>query len=154
MNSGVLVLFEDEKVFPDAVTYAREFALRIDAKVSFLMLVSISFAKSEILGAKRNLLKEIETRSGKLLTDFSAEFIENGIEISYALKLGDPAQELLKFLAERPPFQAIIWGSGHKAPFVGKGSKQAGHWLPKVAGSLECPLLTITRRSQKNQKKK
>lgn len=148
MNSGILVLFEDENIYPDAVNYAREFALRIDARVSFLMLVSISFARSEILGAKRHLIKELESRSGKLLARFSTPFIQNGIEISSALKIGDPAQELLKYLAERPPFQAIVWGSGSKAPFGGKGGKQVGHWLPSIAGSLECPLLTITKKQK------
>lgn len=148
MSPDLLVLFEDEQVFPEALRYAREFAMRIDARVTFLMLVSMTFAGSGLLGAKRNALKKVEARAGRLLAEFSQPFIQGRIETGSALKIGDPAQELLKFLADRPPFQAIIWGSGEDLPFLGKGGK--GHWLRRVTSSLECPLLTITRRQDKN----
>ncbi|SLM32542.1 conserved hypothetical protein [Desulfamplus magnetovallimortis] len=145
MNSDLLVIFENEQVFPDALTYARELALRIDARVTLLMLVSMSFAGSGILGAKRSALKKIESRAGALLAKFSEPFIRERIEIASALKIGEPAQELIKYLADRPPFKAILWGSGQELPFVAKGG--SGHWLRKVTASLECPLLTITRRT-------
>ncbi len=144
MNSDLLVIFENEQVFPDALTYAREFAMRIDARVAFLMLVSMSFVGSDLLGVKRNALRKIEASSGRLLAELSETFIRSGLETSSALKIGDPAQELLKFLADRPPFQAIVWGSDQNLPFTGKGAR--AHWLQRVTVSLECPLLTITRR--------
>ncbi len=146
MNLDLLVIFENEQVFPEAVTYAREFAIRIDARVTFLMLVSMSFAASDLLVAKRNALRKIEASSGRLLADFSEIFIRRGLETSSVLKIGDPAQELLKFLADRPPFKAIIWGSAPDLPAGGIGSK--GHWLRRVTVNLECPLLTITRRTK------
>lgn len=148
MNPDLLVIFENEQVFPDALRYAREFAVRIDARVTFLMLVSMTFAGSSLLGVKRNALRKIEASAGRLLAEFSETFIRSGLETSSALKIGDPAQELLKFLADRTPFQAIVWGSGEDLPLAGKGAR--GHWLQKVTGSLECPLLTITRRTAGN----
>jgi len=143
MNSDLLVIFENEEVFPDALTYAREFAIRSDARVTFLMLVAMSFAASDHLGAKRNALRKVEASSGKLLAEFCEIFIRRGLETSSVLKIGDSAHELLKFLADRPPFKAIIWGSSADIP---KGIGARGHWLRRVAVNLECPLLTITRK--------
>ncbi len=144
MNSDVLVLFENEQVFPDALTYAREFAVRINARVTLLMLVSMSFSGANLLGARRNALRKIGSNAHRLLNDFSGPFLENGLKVTSALKIGDPAQELLKFLADRPPFQAIIWGSGQDLPFTGRGT--GGHWLRRATMSLECPLLTVKKR--------
>ena len=145
MNSDVLVLFENEQVFPDALTYAREFAVRINARVTLLMLVSMSFSGANLLGARRNALRKIGPRAHRLLDQFSEPFSRNGLEVSSSLKIGDPAQELLKFLADRPPFQAIIWGSGQDLHFTGRGTG-GHHWLRRVMTSLECPLLTVKKR--------
>jgi hypothetical protein len=144
MSRRILVIFENERTFPEALAYAREFALRIDARVSLLMLAPMSFVGRASLGPKRNAIRAIETSAGKILSDCSEGFIQQGLEVSSAFKIGDPAQELMKFLADRPPFQAVIWGSGDDLPDKdGSGQK---HWIGKIAGNLECPLLTVSKR--------
>ena len=144
MFRNVLLVFENEEVFPEALTYAREFARRIDAKVTLLMIVPMSFAGRTVIGPKRNTIRNIEIRGGKILSDCLPAFIQEGIEVNTALKIGDPAQELMKFLADRPPFQAVVWGSGWDLPDRGRGGQR--HWLAGVVGSLECPLLTVSKR--------
>ena len=144
MPHHILLIFEDEKIFPEALTYAREVALRLDAKVSLLMIVPMSFAARTSLGPQRSTIRNIEIRAGKLLSDCLQAFIQAGIEVNSALKIGDPAQELVKFLADRPPFQSIVWGSGRDLPDKGQSGQR--HWLSKVTGSLECPLLTVSKR--------
>lgn len=144
MLHNILLIFEEEKIFPEAVTYVRELALRLDARVTLLMIVPMSFAVRTGLGPQRNTIRNIEIRAGKLLTDCLQTFIQQGIEVNSALKIGDPAQELVKFLADRPPFQSIVWGSGKDLPDKGQGGQR--HWLSKVTGSLECPLLTVSKR--------
>lgn len=144
MSQNILVVFENERVFPEAVVYAREFALRIDARATLLMLVPMAFAGRTFLGPRRNDLKKIENRNGKILSECAQSFVASGIEVSSALKVGDPAEELIKFLADRPPFQAIIWGSSQDLP--ARGGAAARHWISRVAGSLECPLLTVSRK--------
>ncbi len=144
MSRNILVVFENEEVFPEALVYAREFALRIDARATLLMLVPMVFAGRTVLGPRRNDLKKIENRNGKILSECSQSLIASGIEVSSALKIGDPAEELIKFLADRPPFQAIIWGSGQDLP--SRGIAAGRHWIGRVAGSLECPLLTVSRK--------
>ncbi len=144
MFHNILLMFENEELFPEAVVYARQFAMRIDAKVTLLMIVPMSFMGRTVIGPKRDTIRNIELRVGKLLSGCLQTFIQEGIEVNSALKIGDPAQELMKFLADRPPFQSIIWGSGHDLPDKGRGTQR--HWMSKVVGSLECPLLTISKK--------
>ncbi|HIJ40190.1 MAG TPA: universal stress protein [Deltaproteobacteria bacterium] len=147
MFKRVLVVFENESVCREAVRYARELALRMDSEVTFLMLVEISFPDRSFLGSKRNVLHSLEARVGKMLSNFSSRFFKDGIETSIALRVGNPAQEFLKFLAEREPFQAVIWGSGEELPEHNQLPR--GHWLAKVITTLECPLLTVSSKETK-----
>ncbi len=147
MNYELLIIFEDDKVFSGALTYAREYALRTEARVTFLMLVAMSFSANDFMGAKRNAIQKIEIRAGKLLAELTETFVQKGLETISALRIGDPSQEVLKFLADRPSFQAIVWGSGENLP---SSCKKAGkHWICDLAANLECPLLTVTKRSKK-----
>lgn len=148
MFRNILLVFENEEIFPEALMYAREFTLRIDAKLTLLMIVPMSFDVHTAIGPRRSVIKNIEIRAGKLLSDCLQAFIQAGIEVNSALKLGDPAQEMMKFLADRPPFQAIVWGSGRDLPDMVRTGQR--HWLAKVAGSLECPLLTVSKRDDRS----
>ena len=141
MFRDILIIFDNQKTCPEALDYGREFALRMDARVTFLMLVPMTFRGRSLLGSKRSALIQVEDRAARLLSRSTESFIKQGIEVSSACKVGDPAQELLKFLADRRPFQAIIWGSEHTLP--GKN-----HWLGKVSGNMECPLLTVSRKTR------
>lgn len=144
MFRNILLVFENEKILPEALLYVREFAMRIDATVTLLILVPMSFVGRTLIGPKRNTIRNIEIRMGKRLSECLQPFIQEGIEVNSALKIGDPAQELMKFLADRPPFQSIIWGSGRDLPDKGRGVQR--HWISKVIGNLECPLLTVSKR--------
>jgi hypothetical protein len=152
MTRNILLVFENEEILPEALIYARELAMRIDAKVTLLMIEPMSFAGRTVIGPKRNTIRNIETRAGKVLSDCLQTFIQKGIEVNSALKIGDPAQELMKFLADRPPFQSIVWGSGRELPDKSKGAKR--HWMSRVVGSLECPLLTVSKRENREGKTK
>lgn len=141
MFRDILIVFDDQKICPEALTFGREFAVRMDSKVTFLMLVNMSFVGRSFLDSKRNALSKIEDRAAQLLTRSAEAFIQQGIEISSAFRVGDPAQELLKFLAVHPPFQAIIWGSTPELP--GKG-----HWIGRVTSKLECPVLSVSKKDR------
>lgn len=143
MPRQILVVFENEAVLQEALVYAREFAMRIDARVALLMLVPMAFAGRNFLGPKRVAYQKIENRNGRILSECAQLFIQQGIEVSSALKIGDPAEELIKFLMDRPPFQAVIWGSGQDLPSKSRTGK---HWISRVANSLECPLLTVSKK--------
>ena len=139
MFQRILVIFENEKICPQAISYCRELALRMDSEVALLMLVEMAFLDRPFLGSKRRAMELIEKRVGETLGQISSEFLKEGISVRVAMRVGDAAQELLKFLAERPPFQAVIWGSSEDLP--DGGQPRRSHWIGKVAGTLECPLL-------------
>lgn len=141
MLQRALVIFENQQVLPQALAYARQLARRMDCEVSLLMLVEMSFLDSAVLGSKRHQVSGLEERAGAVLREMVAGLIAEGVTVSAALRVGDPAQELLKFLAERPPFQVLVWGSSSRLPEAGRGGR--GHWLARVAASLECPLWSV-----------
>jgi len=139
MFRDILIVFDNQKICPEALAYGREFALRMKVRVTFLMLVHMSSVAQTFLDSKSMALRRIENHAAKLLRLSSGTYIQQGIEVSSVFKIGEPAQELLKFLTDRPPFLAIIWGSGSDLP--GKG-----HWIGRVSGKMACPLLTVSRK--------
>ena len=141
MFRNILIVFDGHKVCPEALTYGREFAMRMDSRVTLLMLVRMSFGGRAFLESQRNRLSRIEDKAAQLLAQSAEPYIQQGIEVGSAIRVGEPAQELLKFLADHPPFQAIIWGSASEMP--GKG-----HWIGRVSGHIECPLLTVSRKER------
>jgi len=149
MFQRILVIFENEKICPQAISYCRELALRMDSEVALLMLVEMAFVDRPFLGSKRRDMGLLEKRIGETLGQISSEFLKDGISVRVALRVGDVAQELLKFLAERPPFHAVIWGSSEDLPYGGQ--LRRSHWLGKVADTLECPLLAVISRSRPEQ---
>ena len=149
MFKRILVVFENERICDQALSYSRELALRMDSEVTLLMLVEMAFINHSLLGSKRKAIGEIETRLGVVMSEVSAEFIKKRIAVSIAIRVGDPPQELLKFLAERLPFQAVIWGSNEDMP--GSDASAQHHWIKHISGTLECPLFTV---SSKNQPKR
>ena len=99
MFRDILILLDNQEICPEALDYAREFALRMDARVTFLMLVRMTFLGRAFLNAKRADLSRVEDSAARLLSHASELFIQAGIEVGSACKVGEPAQELLKFLA-------------------------------------------------------
>ncbi len=140
MFQRALVVFENEKIAEPALTYARELALRMDCEVTLLMLIEMGFLDQTWLGSKRLAISDIEERVSGLFAEHVAGLLKEGVSVTAALRVGDPAQEFLKFLAERPPFQVIVWGSDLELP---GGVHRKGHWLSKVRAPLECPVLAV-----------
>lgn len=149
MFQRILIIFENENICGKALSYARELAVRMDSEVALLMLVEMAFLDRAFVGSKRSVMRDLESRTGRILGDISSEFLRKGIPVSAALRVGDAAQELLKFLAERRPFQALIWGSSEDLP---EGSQQRkSHWIKKVVDHLECPLLAVSSKASPSQ---
>ncbi|RJQ70179.1 MAG: universal stress protein [Desulfobacteraceae bacterium] len=141
MFRNILILFENHQVCSEALTYGREFAARMDARVTFLMLKHMRFAGRTLLVSKRSALSRSEDKAAQILSQAAEPFIQHGLEVSSAFRVGEPAQELLKFLADRQPFQAIIWGSAMDLP-------AKGHWIGRVSIHMECPLLTVSKKGR------
>jgi hypothetical protein len=139
MFRDIIIIFDDLKTCAEALAYGREFASRMDARTTLLMLIPMRFAGGTRLVSQRSVLNRIEGRAADLLSHALTPFLQQGLEVSSAIRVGEPGQELLKFLADRPPVQAMIWGSGTDLP--GKG-----HWIARATGNMECPLLTVSKK--------
>ena len=139
MFRDILIIFDGQKICQEALTYAKELSNRMDARVSFLMLINMSFLGRFFLDAKRRALNSIEDHAARLLSDATEAFVQQGIEVRSAFRIGEPAQELLKFLAVHAPFQAVIWGSTPELP-------GRGHWIGRASASMECPLLCVSKK--------
>ncbi|MBU4316910.1 MAG: universal stress protein [Proteobacteria bacterium] len=136
-----LIIFEGEKICEKALAYSRELALRMDSEVTLLGLVEMDFKQKTQLESRRKTISSIKNQVGKALSGLSSEFVKIGISVSVAIRVGDPAEELLKFLAERTPFQTIIWGSTEEPPDSQSGARN--HWIKRVTDKLECPIFTV-----------
>jgi hypothetical protein len=123
----------------------------MDSEVVLLMLVEMPFPDHVYLGSKRNAIRSLESRMGKMAGALTSEFLKEGVSVSVVLRVGDAAQELLKFLAERPPFHAVIWGSDEDLPELNHPRRR--HWMGKVADTLECPLLAVSGKAHTERKK-
>ena len=141
MFQRILVILENETICDRALSYTLELARRMDSEVSFLMLVEMAFFDHLYLGSKRNAMRHLEANVGRKFGEISSQFLKEGISVSVAMRVGDAAQELMKFLIERPPFQAVIWGSNEAFPH--RGQVRQGHWMRKVVDNLECPLFAV-----------
>ncbi len=144
MFKRILVVFENDRICEQALSYSRELALRMDSEATLLVLVEMDFKRRSMIESRRKTINQIKSRMGSVLTGISAEFVKKGIAVSVAIRVGDPAQELLKFLAERLPFQTIIWGSSEEPPDSDGLNRR--HWIKKVMETLECPLFTVSSR--------
>ncbi len=141
MFQDILIVFDGLTVSPETLSYARELALRMDARVTFLMLAQMRFMERTVLESKRSTLSRMEDQAAQLLTRAAEPFIQQGLEVRSAFRVGDPAQEMLKFLADRPPFQVVVWGSSMDLP-------PKGHWIGRVSGHMECPLITVSKKEK------
>jgi hypothetical protein len=72
--------------------------------------------------------------------------MKKGMPVGAALRVGDPGQELLKFPAERAPFQVVIRVRDAYLPESLR--LERGHWMGKAPGGLECPLLSLSSREK------
>ena len=68
MLQRLLVIFEDEKVSPEALTYARELARRMDSEVTLLMLIEMHFQGRTFLDSKRETFRNLKKRINKTMT--------------------------------------------------------------------------------------
>jgi hypothetical protein len=109
------------------------------------MLVALRSSDASSLGNARNVLHTARQQAGKLLDAISEEFTGHHIAVNTALRVGDPKRELIKFLAERPPFSVVIWGSDESLPKQDPYGHP--HWMEEAAETLECPLYAVSHKT-------
>lgn len=137
----ILILLDGPVVRSEVTRYSVELALRMKAKLYLLMLLRWRNLPGSggpwSLISKQGMLRE---KAKQALQGCLKEIQGSGVDAEGAVRQGDPASELLKYLAESKPFQAVIWG-GNESFLRRKGIPKRDHWLERVREELDCALV-------------
>ena len=146
MTHANLVLFEAHRICSEAVIFAREYCIRMEHSAALLMLVPMTAVAPS--GGRRTL-QETEAKAATLLKGVASTLTADDIRVTLAVRIGPPEVELIKYLAEAPPFNIIIWGSDKALPHHTPFGKH--HWMADAAGNLGCPLYSVATRPDPKQ---
>ena len=131
-GDGVLIVLDGRQVRQPSVDSAIGLAKRLDCML-FVLLLAPSGPGAEDSG-EHGCLEEV------CLVARAAD-----VAVSAALRRGDRASELLKFLGSRTPFRALIWGGDPQVlsarPFGG-----GRHWFNRIRAQIHCPVVTASGR--------
>lgn len=138
MSGKVMVLFDSLSVREEAVQYSIELAKRMDYALVILVLLALD--SEDVKYANDFEVRAREALEGPLMSAGQA-----GIPVEAEIRMGDPASELMKFLAgSRSVDTIIIWGGFRD---VGTTRLNKAHWLTRMKDVLECPVVVPSRKS-------
>lgn len=138
-----LIVFEDDRVCPEVLRFIREFCFRMNRGVTFLMLATLGPLLEEKNDKSREMvMHEAWEDAGRLAKTLSEDFEKYGIPVRTTLRVGDPGQELIRFLDEQPAFSLIVWGSDDAIPKSAPGG--GAHWMVETTKKLSYPVYSVS----------
>jgi len=138
-SNRIAVLFEDLTIRREAIQYAAALAKRLDGGITLLMLLPNE--KDTAVGVPNS-----GERGVRILEREAGHVAGAGIPVRHEVITGEPRSELIKYLATRPPFQAVVWGGGDRKAQPPGASRSTGHWTTAIQDELGCPFLVPARR--------
>lgn len=150
MPRKILILLDSPQVRSEVTTYATELARRMGAGLHLLMVlrwheIPTGEASSPAACPGQARFCEEGERAVKSCLDEIRGF---GVNAVGAVRQGDPPSELLKYLAEHKPFQAVVWG-GNEAFLRRRRTPVRTHWLERVREQLDCTLVVPSLRRKR-----
>jgi hypothetical protein len=147
----ILILLDSPRVRSEVTSYSVELARRMDAELHLLMLLRWEDLPPDGASSGETDSKGTETRKeGEgVVKDCMDEIRDCGIEAAGAVRQGDPSSELLKYLAEHQPFQAVVWG-GNEAYLRSRRRPVRTHWLERMREQLDCTLVVPSLKKDKS----
>ena len=142
MPRKILILLDSPKVRGEVKTYSVELARRMGSRLYLLMLLRWeSSLRNGPSSPTARPDQETVREQGELVLKACLDEIQGfGVEAVGAVRQGDPPSELLKYLAEHKPFQAVIWG-GNEAFLRRRRTPVRTHWLERIREQLDCTLV-------------
>ncbi len=143
----ILILLDSPEVRGEVTTYSVELARRMGAELCLLMLLRWPPPSVDEVSAGDGAHKGLSVkRRGELAVKGCLNEIHAlGLGAVGAVRQGDPPSELLKYLAEHRPFQAVVWGGNER--FLRRGHQPVrSHWLVRIREELECTLVVPSLR--------
>ncbi len=86
-------------------------------------------------------VQELRTLGEGLLSPFLEAAKREGIEVRGEVRVGEPASEMLKFLAEDHVLHSVVWG-GDNSVLDTKRLRHEDHWLDRIKDKFGCPLVS------------
>jgi hypothetical protein len=146
----ILILLDSPRVRSEVTTYSVELARRMGAGLHVLMLLRWEACPPDGVSSMEmgfdggEALRQAEI----VVNDCIDEIRGCGVETVGAVRQGDPSSELLKYLAEHQPFQAVVWG-GNEAFLRRRRTPVRTHWLERIREQLDCTLVVPSLKSKK-----
>jgi len=139
----ILLIFDNLEIKEEVVSYTLELAKRMNSDILLLLLLSIDFKinRDSDYDSKKILERELAGRN--LLKPYLKMMEDKEVGARGVVKIGDPASQLLKLMAEEQRFLTIVWG-GDKRVIGSRRLKLGEHWLAPILSKLECPFVTPT----------
>lgn len=137
------MLLDSLEVRAEVTAYAVELARRMGATLHLLFLLRWENKPSE--GAHAEGRSEEEEGEGRERAERIVKACVDeiqGLEVQAVggVRLGDPSSELLKYLAENEPFQAVVW-AGTESFLRRRRKPVRTHWLERMREQLDCTLV-------------
>ena len=142
MPRKILILLDSPAVRREVTTYSVELARRMGAALHLLMILRWEGPPREADPAGTwSCDEENPCDEGEFVVNACVDEIRTfGVEAVGAVRQGDPSSELLKYLAEHKPFQAVVWG-GNETFLRRRRTPVRTHWLERIREQLECTLV-------------
>lgn len=146
----ILILLDSPRVRSEVTTYSVELARRMGATLHLLMLIRWEAsppngATSPEMGSEGG---EARKKAESVVNDCVDEIRGCGLETAGTVRQGDPSSELLKYLAENQPFQAVVWG-GNETFLRRRRTPVRTHWLERIRDQLDCTLVVPSLKGEK-----
>jgi hypothetical protein len=151
VSRKILILLDSPKVRGEVTTYSVELARRMGARLYLLMLLRWeSSLRDGPSSPTARTDRDTVCEQGELVLKACLDEIQGfGVEAVGAVRQGDPSSELLKFLAENEPFQAVVWG-GNEAFLRRRRTPVRTHWLERIREQLDCTLVVPSLKSKES----
>jgi hypothetical protein len=148
----ILILLDDPSVRSEVTAYSMELARRMGACLHLLMLLRWESSPSDGRSPGESGSEGGGTRKqAELAVNTCVDEMRScGLETEGAVRQGDPSSELLKYLAEHQPFQAIVWG-GNETFLRRRRTPVRTHWLERIRDQLDCTLVVPSLKKQKTE---
>ncbi|MCP4646578.1 MAG: hypothetical protein GY852_02435, partial [bacterium] len=129
MQRRILTLLDSLEVREEVTAYSIQLAQRMEAKLQLLMLLRYEGlpekdSSEDMLTSYDEICKEGE----RVLQGYLEMIRRANVQVDGTVCQGDPASELLKFLAKSQTFQAVVWGGNEKL-FRNRRMPVRTHWL-------------------------
>jgi len=137
-----LIVFEDDRVCPEVLRFIREYCFRMNRGVTFLILATLTSVADRPEKSREMAAHEALEDAGRLAKTLLEDFEKLGIPSRITLRVGDPGQELIRFLDEQPAFSLIVWGSDDAIPKSTPGGR--AHWMVETTKRLAYPIYSVS----------